>query len=85
MGFKSQVTKEIEQKRKNQTENNNMQKIKNAKTFWTVVITLVSVAAIAGLVYTGFTFGRSYERGINQDVTAQAKALSATMSKTNQQ
>ena len=50
----------------------------------TVLLTLTTIATIAGLVYGGFILGQGYERGINAEVTSQAKALATVVSKENQ-
>lgn len=66
---------EIKQKEKEMKTTN-----PKVKTLITVLITLASVATVCGLLYAGFTFGRDYERNLNETVTSQAKELATVIS-----
>jgi flagellar basal body-associated protein FliL len=71
-GFKSGITKQAEkQVKKQQKKETNMKK----PIIITVVVTLVTVAAFGAT----FFLGMSYEHGINNRVTNEAKALTATV------
>lgn len=83
MSFESQVTKEAKAKI-NKPKGNKEMKTPKKTIAVTVLLTIATIATIVGLLYTGFVLGQGYERGINSEVTAQAKALAAVVSKENQ-
>lgn len=80
--FESQATKEAKAKIK---KGNKEVKTSKKPIIITVIVTLLSVAAIAGLIYAGFILGQSYEKGINADVASQVKELATVVSKPSQQ
>ena len=47
------------------------------QTFKHVTLTLLTLAAIAGIFYAGFTYGQKYENGINYHIQKQAQVLTA--------
>lgn len=51
----------------------------------TVLVTLLTLATIAGLILTGFFLGTSYERGFNNRVQMEAKQLTAATVKSLKQ
>lgn len=81
MSFKSQATKEAQAKINKEKGNTEMKDKSTIRTIITVAITLVSVAALVA----AFNAGINYEKGINNDVKAQVKELSAITLKPNQQ
>jgi len=75
-----QESKDNAKKLKQQKENKMKTPNQTAKTVITVLITIATLAAIAGLLYVGFNFGRTYEQGLNHEITSQAKELVTVIS-----
>ena len=77
MAYKSQVTKEIQEKNKSKKDKD-MKNLKNnstVKTILTVFITLVAVAALAGM----FVLGMNYQKSISSEVNSQVKDVVSTI------
>ncbi len=85
MKLKSMSDIENEKKSKSKKKENTEMKTPKKTIIVTVLVTLLSVATIVGLLYTGFVLGQGYEKGINHEVTTQAKALATVVSKPDQQ
>lgn len=68
-----EVKQEVKQKKK---EENKMKNEKNKTIVVTVLVTVASIAAIAGLIYTGFSLGRAYES--DRMVEIQSKVAELT-------
>ncbi|RYF29592.1 MAG: hypothetical protein EOO17_00820 [Chloroflexi bacterium] len=68
------ILNEAKNKIKKQKETTNMKTPKKT-IIVTVLLTLTTIAIIAGLLYAGFTAGISYEKSKNHEVTTAAKEL----------
>jgi hypothetical protein len=75
-----QAKNKVKQKEKVMNKNSNKKTI-----IVTVILTIVAIATIAGLLTVGFFLGRSYEKGINAEVSSQVKEMASVVSKEVQQ
>ena len=67
-----QKAEKAKQKEENKMNNSNKKTI-----IVTVLLTITSLAVIAGLLYAGFNFGRDYESNRNSEVQAKVMELTA--------
>lgn len=84
MAFKSQATKEAQEKinkaKKEETEMKTLKSNSTVKTIVTVFVTLLAVAALVASFYGG----TQYQNQINDNTKAQIKEMAAVASKTVQ-
>ena len=84
MAFKSQATKEAQEKiNKAKKEETEMKTLKGNSTVKTIVTVFVTLLAVAALV-ASFYGGTQYQNQINDNTKAQIKEMAAVASKTVQ-
>lgn len=84
MSFKSQATKEAQEKiNKAKKEETEMKTLKGNSTVKTIVTVFVTLLAVAALV-ASFYGGTQYQNQINDNTKAQIKEMAAVASKTVQ-
>ena len=84
MAFKSQTTKEAQEKiNKAKKEETEMKTLKSNSTVKTILTVFVTLAAVAALV-ASFYGGTQYQNTINDNTKAQVKEMASVASKTVQ-